>query len=298
LPLRVLRNIELLLRFWQQYGVTRGLLRGLIELTNPLYVPKCDMIVALKGELKMFLRPYDYGISTELRRYKTHEPLFTHVLSQFLKTGSVVIDVGSNLGYYALLESKLVGRRGLVIAIEPEPINFSYLIRNLRLNRITNVVPVNLAVSNINGTIMMVRSKKSNQTFAISDQARFRSGRYFLVKAKTLDCLVERMCVKVDAIRADIEGYEDFLLLGAVSTIRKFRPVLLLEIHPFLLGVHRTFNMLMRLKELGYVAKVVIPRKIDFALVCRKDDILTNLDMKSLTSGPLYDGFNAVFVAI
>src|SRR5437879_13308135 len=78
--------------------------------------------------------PGDHGISRELAAYRTHEPLASKLLQKFLKPGMNLVDIGSNLGYYALLEARTVGGAGRVIAIEPVAGNFAQLSKNVHAN--------------------------------------------------------------------------------------------------------------------------------------------------------------------
>jgi FkbM family methyltransferase len=55
---------------------------------------------------------------------------------QVLKRGDVAVDVGAHVGYYARLFSELVGPEGLVVAVEPDPKNRSFLRRNLGKRRV------------------------------------------------------------------------------------------------------------------------------------------------------------------
>ena len=68
--------------------------------------------------------PNDKGISSELLIYGNHEPLTTQIILEELSEGMNCIDIGSNIGYYALLESMKIGKSGMVWAIEPSPKNF------------------------------------------------------------------------------------------------------------------------------------------------------------------------------
>ena len=89
-------------------------------------------VVQVNG-YKLSVIPNDTGISSELLMFKTHEPLTTKLISKKLTSGMICLDIGSNIGYYALLEHKLVGKEGKVIAIEPSPLNFQYLQKNIKL---------------------------------------------------------------------------------------------------------------------------------------------------------------------
>lgn len=81
---------------------------------------------------------------------RIHEEATTNLFKKIVKEGDVVIDLGANIGYFALLAAKLVGPTGKVFAFEPEPQNFSYLKKNVELNNYTNVMIEQKAVSNYN----------------------------------------------------------------------------------------------------------------------------------------------------
>lgn len=70
-----------------------------------------------------------------------------------ISAGDYVLDLGAGIGEFAVLASKRVGDNGLVIAIEPSPIDFSMLKLNLSENKCHNVIPVNLAVSDKSGEL-------------------------------------------------------------------------------------------------------------------------------------------------
>jgi protein-L-isoaspartate O-methyltransferase len=68
-----------------------------------------------------------------------------------LKPGQVFYDIGANVGYYSLLAAKCVGNTGAVIAFEPLPRNIVYLTSHLRLNKITNTILLQKALSDHSG---------------------------------------------------------------------------------------------------------------------------------------------------
>lgn len=78
---------------------------------------------------------------------KLYEPYIYNYLVKNLREGGVFIDIGANVGFYALLGAKLVGKNGKVYAFEPENKNFSDLIANIKLNGLRNVACINKAVA-------------------------------------------------------------------------------------------------------------------------------------------------------
>jgi FkbM family methyltransferase len=215
---------------------------------------------------KMYLNPDDVGISKELAIYKVHEPLSTRVLRQIVTEGMVVVDIGANIGYYVLIESKGVGSSGRVIAIEPVEANYTLLQRNIRLNSCENVTPVNVAIGDHTGIAKIYLSRKSNCHSIVQKGSADESSD---VRIMTLDGLVEQQGLKtVDLLRMDIEGYEFVAIEGMIETIRAFRPMIFLEIHPHLKSLNEdaALGFVRRLKGLGYNVQCVIDRVRDVPL--------------------------------
>lgn len=61
------------------------------------------------------------------------------------RKGDVFLDVGAHVGKYALQVAKIVGEEGLVIAVKPMPEHFKALSMNIKLNKLRNVIPLNIA---------------------------------------------------------------------------------------------------------------------------------------------------------
>jgi FkbM family methyltransferase len=215
---------------------------------------------------KMYLSPDDVGISKELAIYKVHEPLSTRVLRQIVTEGMVVVDIGANIGYYVLIESKGVGSSGRVIAVEPVEANYALLERNIRLNRCENVTPVKMAIGDQTGTAKIYLSRKSNCHSILQKGSADESSE---VSIMTLDGLVEQQGLKaVDLVRMDIEGYEFVAIEGMIETIRAFRPMIFLEVHAHLTTLKEgaALGFVHRLKDLGYNVHCVIDRVRDVPL--------------------------------
>ena len=90
------------------------------------------------------------------------EPHLTRWMRQRLAPGDTFVDVGANIGYYALLASNLVGDSGRVVALEASPKIFYALQGNLARNRVQNVRAVNMAVSDSKGVVRLFRGPESN----------------------------------------------------------------------------------------------------------------------------------------
>jgi len=138
------------------------------------------------------------------------------------KLGNIVFDIGAYVGDTALWFSKAVGPQGKVYAFEPEPSNFEKLKANLERNKVTNVIPLQLALSEKEGEMQIASGRGSS---AITETAGDTS-----VKVTTIDRFVEaNKLPRVDFIKMDVEGYELKVLAGARETIKNFKPSLSLS---------------------------------------------------------------------
>ncbi len=218
-------------------------------------------VVTLGSGQRMRLHRDDRGISRELFVWRSHEPIQSQWLERLIKEGMVVVDIGSNIGYYVLIESRLVGLTGRVIAIEPVQENIRVLNDNLALNNIRNVSVVHAAITDRDGDVDIFMSQHSNWHSVLAGWGK--SLGKVSVPGRTLDSLIGEMGVSVNLIRMDIEGAETLAVNGMVRTLEKFRPLLSIEVHPGIVGRQRTIEMLNRLKALGYDTEYVVDRERD-----------------------------------
>lgn len=82
-----------------------------------------------------------YTSGTDDRNYAD---VHSHVAS--LAQGACFLDIGANAGLFSIIAGQAVGPNGVVIAFEPNLHVFSALTRNLRLNGLDNVIPLNVAL--------------------------------------------------------------------------------------------------------------------------------------------------------
>ena len=212
--------------------------------------------------------------------FKTHEPLSTKLFGTVLKEGMTCLDVGSNIGYYVCLENKIVGKNGRIIAIEPSPINFKYLQKNVNLQNSTNIEVFNFACGKEDGKIDFLVSNRSNWSRVASDDLIDAPPDAILetvsLPIKKLDSFIDEQNIpKIDFVRMDVEGYEVNILDGMTEILRKFKPQLQIEVHLFILGVESTRKLLEFFKTLGYAISYFIPREMDVPMLGNSKDITT-----------------------
>ncbi|MBF6439623.1 FkbM family methyltransferase [Nocardia cyriacigeorgica] len=94
--------------------------------------------------------------------YGTWEPHLTAWLRHQLQPGDGFIDVGANIGYFAVVASRLVGPQGRVVAVEASPPFHEKMLHHIDLNKSTNVRAVNAAVSDKNESLTFVLASSHN----------------------------------------------------------------------------------------------------------------------------------------
>jgi FkbM family methyltransferase len=156
-----------------------------------------------------------------------------HILARFdPKEGDTVIDIGAHIGRYTITSSKQVGDSGKVVAIEADPDNFQLLKRNIALNNLTNVLPLNYAVFSTRTRIKLYQQSASAKYNSLMLTRATKSEKYVEVEADTLDSILELNAVnQVNWIKIDVEGAEFEVLKGSTKTLSNENVSLFIEIH-------------------------------------------------------------------
>jgi FkbM family methyltransferase len=129
-------------------------------------------------------------------------------LREYAPAGGVFVDVGANVGTYAMALARHVGERGRVIAIEPHPVTVERLTFNASASNLPNVTIVAAAAGDIEGELMI---ETDGDNLGASHISTSRTG--IKVPAHQLHTILHNAgVVHVDALKIDVEGYEDRVL--------------------------------------------------------------------------------------
>jgi FkbM family methyltransferase len=186
------------------------------------------------------------------------EPYLTHWIARRLARGDTFIDVGANIGYFALLASRRVGSSGAVVAIEASPRTFRALRENLARNRAGNVRAVNVAASGSPGVLRLFRGPKHN----IGETTTLPQPDFELeceVEAAPLSAILRPEEVrKARLVKIDVEGAEWSVVAGMGPLLRSCPPRLefIVEVHPEYLAQQgrRPQDILEVFREAGFHA--------------------------------------------
>jgi FkbM family methyltransferase len=169
---------------------------------------------------KFYLDDNPAKVKTTLRSGKPWEPHVLRWLEHHIVEGSTALDVGAHIGSITVPMANLVGPEGHVYAFEPQRKIHRELVHNLRLNGLTNVTPLRLAVGSEPGVVEM------NPVVEYDGQVKVGEGGDE-VELRTIDSFGFS---DVSLIKIDVEGYDFEVLKGATETIRVWRPALVVEI--------------------------------------------------------------------
>jgi FkbM family methyltransferase len=176
-------------------------------------------------------------------------------LTARLGDDSVFLDVGSYFGYYSLEVARRTHGLARVFAFEPVPANYRLLMENIGLNEFKNIRGVQLAVSDIAGEVRFEIPPDDNRGIGKIATDGDAPELLVTVNATTLDQFVEEQGIaRLDAMKIDVEGAEVRVLRGARASIRKFRPVMVIELNPPCLQRFGSSQeeLIGAIRELGY----------------------------------------------
>lgn len=184
------------------------------------------------------------------------EPEVLHAMMANVKAGYRVVDIGAHVGIETLLFSQLVGPRGQVVSIEPDPKNFHLLEENIRLHQVANVQLMEVAVSNQKGYLPFYHNKGvTSRLVRLSGQHNSDHYTVLSVQVITLDEMFEGKGVKIDFVKIDVEDFEVEVLDGARQFLEEQHPTLLVELHSYR-SARNCFDIL---NKLGYRLELVQP---------------------------------------
>jgi FkbM family methyltransferase len=165
-----------------------------------------------------------------------YEPHVRECFNGLLEPDAVYLDVGGHIGFHAVFAAHRVGQLGRVFAFEADPRVYERLSRNL--SQFPWAQAVNAAVWERSGSLTFERSSTRHESGwgTVSAVRDFGTGEHVEIPSIALDdwCRDSRI-ERWDAMKIDAEGSELAVLRGAETSLKKFRPSLIMEINTVLL---------------------------------------------------------------
>lgn len=232
--LKFLRNSGNLLSLGGRFTLPQSLLRRLFRYSN---ANVC--IDDFDGGLKVWL-----SLSEHMQRrifwmgYYSND--IVGLIDCLLKPGMVVVDVGANIGEISMVAARRVGASGKVVSFEPVTAIADQLTEHIKTNNLSQIMVVRKALGQIAREHMPIYSSCGQN---VSDENHGLASLYGegqgscvidYVTMTTLDSALSELAIdRIDLLKIDIEGGELPCLKGAEQLLRRWHPMIIVEVQDF-----------------------------------------------------------------
>lgn len=190
----------------------------------------------------------------------------------YLPSDAVCLDIGANIGVTALALSEIAAN-GHVVAVEPSPSAYPFLLKNLAHNGCRNVQARQLAIAEADGEVQFFDC--SAYGFLVEPGVLVHE-KVIAVPAARLETLIAPL-PRLDFVKLDIEGFEFRVLRQSCDALKRFDPLIFLEFNSWCLLANAHANPFEFLEWLfasfGFVAEVNGPAAETAVTRLSRDDL-------------------------
>ena len=195
-------------------------------------------------------------ISKTIRNNQIWEPHMHDIFDKFIKKDSIVIECGCHIGSHTIKMASLCEK---IYGFEPMPATYNILKKNIELNGINNAIIYEKGVSDNKGTttVNWIADEDTGQCGLDNNPM----GKPQWIKATDETINVELITIdslnldKLDFMKIDVEGYEPLVIKGGINTIKKCKPVIIMEVwknHFGEVDINYTKELFKELLDIGY----------------------------------------------
>ena len=173
------------------------------------------------------------------------------LLKSHARLNSVALDIGALIGTHSYALSDAVGPKGKVYTFEPQPWATHAINKTLKKNNAKNGVVKTVGVSDKTGKIHFCSDSTGGSTICTEKQKRLNSwDERYDIDIVSIDSLKLN---NVSVVKIDVEGHEINVLEGAIKTIKRNKPVMVIEVWTKKKGKYDAFKKIM--SKLNYNVK-------------------------------------------
>lgn len=166
----------------------------------------------------------------ELLNFGSYENDELEMFNKIINNNYVLLDIGSHLGWYSIHLAKQF-KRAKIYAFEPVLSTYSLLEKNISMNQLENIYPFNFGFSDNQRLTRFFYSEIGSAVASERDIFQMQTLETVECNLKKLDdFVVEKELIAIDFIKLDVEGAEFLVIQGGQIAIKKFLPILFLEI--------------------------------------------------------------------
>lgn len=193
---------------------------------------------------------------------KSYEPHIVSLIKSNIDKEKDAINVGANVGLFANLLSDLINDNQKVLAVEPTPLAFKYLTKNIERNKNTNkIITFNGICTDKSGEFTLNTIIGKEEYSSLGDSVHFNVIKENIVQIEvdgdTIDHLVQKSNLVPGILLIDVEGAEMQVLRGATGVLKQKRPIIISELDDALLTKQGSTakQVVEFLNDLGYEVK-------------------------------------------
>lgn len=170
-----------------------------------------------------------------------------------IKDPDLVLDIGAHKGVFSIFASHFA-KKGKIYSFEPVKENFKGLKKNIRINKIKNIIAINKAVSNKTGSKDIFISDSTTMHSFYLNKSKKRKTK---VKTITLkDFVKQNKITKINFLKIDAEGAEYNILFSCPNTLFEKIEKISMECHN-LNKQHNVFSLRNFLKDKGFDVEII-----------------------------------------
>ncbi len=233
-----------------------------------------------------FGRYVNYNKETFSKKFSYSYEREMQVIPRILKNPQVIIDVGANYGTYSFFFSRLYPH-AKIFAFEPATSSYNILRKIIKSFHLDNVVPIKKGLGSKEEKKQIVMPMQYTILAYVSDgKTPNKQDKTEDIEITTIDNFCKKNNIKnIDFIKCDVEGFELNVLKGAEKSLRKFKPIVFVEIeerHTKKYGINPE-EMLRFFKKIGYGSYLVRGNLIEKA-----DKIVPEIPLYVFSSKDLF----------
>jgi len=210
------------------------------------------------------------------------------LISKISKKNKIfLVDCGCNYGFYSFYTASL-SSQNFIVAIEASPATVKDFEKNLILNKFNNIILKNFAISDVDDTTVTFNESENDWESSLSHN-KFIEKRKIKIETQKIDTILNNH--EIDdyslIIKLDIEGQELQAIEGAKNTIKRYKPIIIIELSSYIFSTNENgFDYLKNfLKDFNYNIYNMDNKLIDINIVIEE---INKLDADHKTIGNYY----------
>jgi len=195
-----------------------------IEITDDLVT-----VTFRDTNIQMICPPGDFRVAPiEALNFLDYEATDAAMIMRLISPNDCVIDIGANMGWYSINIAKAYPS-STVYAFEPIPQTYSFLEKNIKLNRVSNISAHHFGLSNKREDLTFYFYPEGGVNASAANLSERSDAELITCHVERLDDFVNENDLHIDFIKCDVEGAELFTFQGGIETLQRDKPIVFAE---------------------------------------------------------------------